>query len=418
MQRLDRPITDDGFTILEMLIAMTITIIMLGVISRLFFDTTNAVSQGAALSQITGNTRAISDQLERDGLALVDAQQGGFIVIVNKVISNVPMKTRKDGETTRAVRADQLVFIREIDNIEHIAPGSTGSFAPNDPADLDAPFARVWYGHVRRTQPDGTDLPGNSGKLGNPASGNPNRVGTNWILGRQALMLSENSSNGASIFAATAQYNSPGTGLGGSPLFMGMTDICKQTLLQITDDLALAVNQADYRARAYNYAFITQRLRANPIPSGTTFETWRIGQMHPVFMENVSDFVVEFAADVTDDPNILINDPNIPGPDDGQIDINPTTGNVEWYGLGHVPAASNWTNNYPTSPGSPYAPFGANEVRWVFRHDYGDNWPYMIRIRYRLHDPNGRFEENIGDSATSETQSGKWFEQIFSVRKP
>ena len=419
MQRLGR-FTTCGFTILEMLIAMGITIIMLGVISRLFFDTTNAVSQGAALSQIIANSRSVSDQLDRDAMAIAGAQQGGFIVIVNKIITNVPMKTRKDGEKPRSVRADQLVFIRNINNIEHIAPGTTLSFAPANPANVQAPFARVWYGHVRRTHPNGTDS--GTGDLDNHAQSNPNRVGTNWILGRQALMLRE-INGGINIYTNTAQYDSPITGLGNTPippprlLYMGLSDVCNNSLADINADLAGALNQTQYRNRAYNYAFIEQRLRANPIPDGITFDSWQIGQMHPVFMENVSDFVVEFAADVTDDP-ALPNDPTLPPFPDLEPDTNLATGNIEWYGLGHIPPVNDdWNDNYPAEPGSPYHSVSADEARWVFRHDYGNNWPYMIRIRYRIHDPNGRFEEWVGDStAVGGRQSGQWFEQIIRVR--
>ena len=58
-----------------------------------------------------------------------------------------------------------------------------------------------------------------------------------------------------------------------------------------------------YQARASNFIFPSNsnRLRVNPVPDGTSFETWRIAQMHPLLAQNVSDFIVEFAADIVED---------------------------------------------------------------------------------------------------------------------
>ena len=61
------------------------------------------------------------------------------------------------------------------------------------------------------------------------------------------------------------------------------------------------------------------------------------------------------------------------------------------------------------------------------------SWPYLIRIRYRLHDTRGRLESNYrdairdgidndGDGTTDEADeeriSGRWFERIISVPRP
>ena len=56
---------------MELMVAITITALMLFLVSRIFFDTTTAVTQGIATSQVIDNSRAISDQIERDAEAMV-----------------------------------------------------------------------------------------------------------------------------------------------------------------------------------------------------------------------------------------------------------------------------------------------------------------------------------------------------------
>ncbi|MCX8018585.1 MAG: polysulfide reductase NrfD, partial [Rhodocyclaceae bacterium] len=55
-----------------------------------------------------------------------------------------------------------------------------------------------------------------------------------------------------------------------------------------------------------------------------------------------------------------------------------------------------------------YKPAGL--AAFVWRHDddgknFNSKWPYLIRIRYRLHDPDGRLA-----SGTGTPESGRWFE--------
>jgi hypothetical protein len=63
---------------------------------------------------------------------------------------------------------------------------------------------------------------------------------------------------------------------------------------------------------------------------------------------------------------------------------------------------------------------GGNYLRrFIFRHRWDPdsdeidkcNWPYLIRIRYRVHDPRGK----LADPVTAEP--GVWFEQIIRVNR-
>lgn len=404
-----------AFTIIELLVALTVTLLVLFLVSRLFFDTAGAVGQGAALSEIIASSRMVSEQLERDAEAMTPpaapGSTGGFLVIINQVISNVPVRTRTDPNalsTSRNIRSDQLVFIRDAAGLPPLAPGATNAYANDVPED----YARVWYGHALKTNPDGSDPLGDLGTA-------PNDIGTNWTLGRQALLLTNTGpANPSNIYVDGAFWNSNvnGTGLATTPqLYQGISDASSWGLdgasgfsvmehLDPDPDLSEGV----YQIQAYRYTFSPttneggRRLRVNPIPgvaSGAatvSYESWRVGQTHGYLMSNVSDFVVEFAADA--DKN-------------GAVDVD-GNGHLQWYGLGNVPV---WGAAYTYNATDQN--YGGSEVRFVFRHDYADNWPYLIRVRYRLHDPLGKQEQWAGDSATGGPQSGMWFEQIIRVNR-
>jgi hypothetical protein len=405
-----------GFTVLELLLATVVTLIMMILINQLFFNTTQAISRGVALSQIMAGSRAVSEQFEIDFDKMIGPSDGGFLVIINRKYPGVTVKT-KDGEITRDVRSDQIVFIRDAAGLEALTPSSTNGFANSTTAN----HARVWYGHALRTNPDGT---GPAADLG----ADPNRIATNWILGRQALLLagagaSNTHANNDSVFDTTvAGYTSIPPALA---LYSGLTDVSDETLADITGGHLLASDlYSSYKTKAYQYTFALfdgaapGRLRVNPLPSGTGYESWKIAQMHAFFMENVSDFIVEFAADVEDGPFIA-------GFPENEPDIHGGTRNLVWYGMGISNLTADWwEDNFPDPPPPPtpnaerpdFEVIANEEVRWTFRHDYAPHWPYLIRIRYRLHDPNGKYETWMGDSSGS-SESGQWFEQILRVNR-
>ncbi len=441
-----------GFTMAELLVATGVTVLMLFLVNRLFFDTANAVRKGVAISQVVANSRSISDQIEQDARAMTGPSEGGFLVIINRrytdvqvpeyvippLITGDPTLDRPDPQTItqRNVRSDQLVFIRNAEDLEPLTPQSNGSFANGN----TATYARVWYGHALRTDPDGT---GPSGDLGTP--GGPNDPMQNWwILGRQALLLADSPDF---IQARTAAFNSPiiGTGASNDPLlYMGLTDVANFPLRQITGSegavpqpiLHDGLDRDTYQDRAYQYAFVEPdgstlgRLRVNPTPNNRTFTSGQVAQMHPYFMEHVSDFVVEFAADLkdNDDPATTRDDgfpDNEPDIDDVGAPWNNGAGNngtrnLIWYGLGNHEANPRGDDHYRTADPA-NRPLDTNtlstdEIRWVFRHDTPEHWPYLIRIRYRLHDPNGQIQSHVGDSF-GWPEPGQWFEQILVVNR-
>ena len=452
-----------AFTIMELLVAITITTLMLLLINQLFFQTSRAISQGVALSNTMGDSRTASEQFARDAQDMTgpsDLTGKGFLVIVQRIVGDwdgdgvlepdqgegvaIPSVTYGGGETTELLRSDQLVFIKRRDTADPtldrpLTPVSKNTFS-NATAN-SAEHIRIWYGHVLKTLPDGSAPGFDLGR--EKKSPHPNRLGTDWILGRQALFLGYDTDDidieDIILAGGEAGYNSPVSGYGdpgddGFPrpvyttsnlaLYMGLTDVTYKTLQYILKTLDHQPDPHKYAAKAYDYTYAQYHLHANPVPkyayspSNTSidsyeraFAAWQIAQTHPVFMNHCSDFQVSFAGDYDSDVGI-------------DKDVN---GNIIWYD--HFDA--------PPSEGFSIPSFGINkafdgpvydidpidrqgeelnhaDAAFVFRHDMGGtnptNWPYLIRIRYRLHDARGKLQDADG-------QSGKRFEQIIPVRR-
>lgn len=213
---------------------------------------------------------------------------------------------------------------------------------------------------------------------------------------------------------------------------------------------------AGYRTRAYTMTYGVKRLRVVPRPTyiqgdaDRQLAAYQFAQTHPYFMEGVSDFIVEFAMD------ILPGDPNDTLPGDG--DASPTKdqnvidiegkdvhglryryrhGNTVWWtanrfantpdatrtiydslepptrsAQGLTPLASlNGFGAYDNNPGMAHA-----DAAFVFRHDDSNpkwsTWPYLLRVRWRMHDSSGR----LADGADG--IPGQWYEVVLPVSRP
>lgn len=524
-------ISQYGFTLIEMLVAITVSLILILLIGRMFFDTSKAVQTGVALSDVITGSRGANTQFLDDFEHMLGPHDGaagdlggGFLVIAQHVIyPNDPLGIGVSGVQLakpsgpddlteyrpargygsgqgrgefvfRPIRSDQIVFIRERGDQYPVTPWADNAFSPIDDNGL-AQYIKVWYGHVNRTNLDGSDYdvaasavdnPARDGALGN--AGGESR-GSDWFLGRQALFLGESlaSNPGGNLpnnHANGAWCNAPVVGSGASvtdALYMGLTDYAYASfedpahpngcLVTNNDSTGTAANlrlYADlgelsidgYKIRALRqYTYTRKRLRGNPSPPvADEFEAWQVAQMHPFFIEHVSDFIVEFAGDYE-----TANAPGTMNPD-GFVDTDPD-GNIKWYSYWYneppsaafpvgrrlTPDASvpGWneyvftepaTYPFPTTSApaaSPYRDLSAEtnppfaDGAFVWRHDDeaakwfdgntvdgfspADNdqhsfWPYLIRIRYRIHDKKGRLG-SVG-------QHGVWFEQVFKVNRP
>ena len=428
---------NSAFTLVELLVTIAITGVILLVVNQVFNTVSTAVGVGMATSEILTNTRAVGEQFAKDAEQMLGPGDNAFMVIVNKRY-NSQFIVAEDAETstTRNVRSDQLTFFRSRGTMMPIAPEDDDRFSP--PATTGASEVRIWYGHALRTNSDGD---GPTGGLG--AAGGPNAYAGNWVLGRQAIFLDASAdithwyANGAWYNADVMQVN--GTDVP-SPqkLWLGLADIAKRDLVgsASTDALVSANDEpgspdADllykntasgtYVDIALHYTFAeSQRLRVNPVPEDTTFESWRIAQTLPYFAGHVSDFIVEFAGDYCNNTPDRDGSPAPSGPPDGNIDTF-SDGGLVWYGLDVVPptggasifvtAASNDTDS--TRPIYNATATAAADRTYVFRHGSSGgsaNWPYLIRIRYRLHDSRGKV---VG----ADGELGRWFEYVLKVQR-
>lgn len=467
-----------GFTLVELMVAVAVTTVLILAINSIFSNVSAGVSTGIANSDILAKNRIIAKQLQGDFDEMVGPLENGILIIVNQRIGEpnnpndgVLVLAEDDqnengntdvGDITRDARIDQLVFIRHRGDAEPLVPGNANSFSNS----TDAMYAKVWYGHCRRTAPDGSM--NQIGRLGakdtTPGAGlGINQLAGDWILGRQALFLSMAPSTfNARALGAYADgdvsipspWNVPA---GLDKLYMGVSDIAQSGLSAedarnpktaivggkkptTTSDnyrLWLDLDAKSYAELALTHAYVdfngtvngesrdVKRLWCNPAPqynpadSDYQYGSWQIAQMHPYLAGNVSDFVVEFAGDYTDqriNPTSITPGNPISGKPNGILDTY-NDGSIIWYGLDITPPTSAFLTKDSTGKNQKpirgqYTSTGiSRDVRYVFRHGPGGtNWPYMIRIRYRVLDHRGKALDTTGEP-------GRWFEMVLPVNR-
>ena len=490
----------NGFTIIELLVAVSITGILLFLINKIYNDAVGVARRGVQTADVIASHRGVADQIARDFKNQVPpgnaAYPGrGFMAILHKQINDVRMPDPSGGSgfLLEDLCADQMMFVRYASDLaitdgvtkvgdellESAGPGNSSTFTPG--SSIRADYARVFYGHLDYTNEDGTRP---TQTLVDATNGNSSGLmnnGWNWMLGRQALllvgpqMISNSTGNwvssGGGPYWTTPFYNSTDGGIStGLPtaderMFMGYGDWTRYGLhsdqvwdqggtnevsraqSNIVNNVIIGLSSSDtpanfplvtaqthsgtadsYRSRVYDMTFGQVRLKANPVPA-KTLQSWQVGQMHPIAMMNVSDIIIEFAADTRDDSGIVYTGSDSP---DGRPDVD-SDGNIIWYGLNNPPT---WVaSDFPDESGSggvafpdPNDPNNSNptpaitpnaDAAYVWRHDYRYNWPYLIRFRYRVHDTRGDLTSTAWDSAAREDQpvSGKWFEVIVKVER-
>lgn len=407
-----------GFTLVELLVTVVITSIILLVVNQVFTTVSSAVGVGMATSELLTNTRPIGDQFREDFEAMLSPALNGYMIIVNNTQSNQKILPA-DEETgfDRNVRDDQIMFFRDAGGMTSLTPSADGTF---DPQSLPSPSAaRIWFGHALRTNSDG-QLPGSTG-LGNE----PNVYASDWILARQAALLDADA-DANDWHAESCRWNATvvnvTTDITDPQLRDSLTDVVKLDLLGTSDDDGVVGGTGtpgagnyivweddtphEYILRAKRNMFVTTRLRVNPVPDGTSFESWRIAQMHPYFAGHVSDFVVEFAGDYDGTPGL-----------DTLDTLDPNAGQIIWYSGTNLPS-SGFVDGDDSNP-APDSPIydassgaGSPDHVFVFRHGAsGDKgWPHMVRIRYRLHDSRDKI---VG----ADGEAGRWFEYVLKVNR-
>ncbi|MEX0885673.1 MAG: prepilin-type N-terminal cleavage/methylation domain-containing protein [Phycisphaeraceae bacterium] len=229
-----------GFTIIELIVSIGITVMLMTLVNQLFRETTRAVNVGVKTSAILSEAEIIGDQIKRDAAQMLgprdDGGTAGFLVIVNRRIGyndNAPFDTERlrhgkpiyegnemedgnviplmyrgypiiesnghlyddprDADVATGHRVDQIIFIAGDSDDTNAPPfrSLTPKYADTLGSDVTARHARVWLGHVVQIDPNVVEQAGedNTSQLGAPR--NVNRFASDWTLGRHVLLLAE-----------------------------------------------------------------------------------------------------------------------------------------------------------------------------------------------------------------------------------
>lgn len=462
-----------GFTIVELLVTMSILGLMLFLVNQLFNDTSRAVTISVQTSKTIAQSRSINEQITQDADAMVgpgDPLNGnpGFIVIIQERLPAVSMldpRTLAELPSQVQLRSDQLIFIRDAEGLKSMTPSREDSYI-SEFIGMPGDRARVYYGHAQRVEANGEPRPGGATTAIGGADAELDRIGSNLILARQALLFNPTNTidddklsadTAGFVYASNGFHGSAGpvaTGFGATTrVYHALTDISaidygpytttgSNTILERLVNGGEPLNTTRYINTAF--ADTGERLCVNPSPNAgsTDFRTWAVAQGHPILAQSCSEIIIDFAADLNGDGEI---DTDF----NGQGGANAP---IWWYDGLTQPNLTNgttgWTNQ--ASVLQPWVNIDANTQAFIFRlndfvsfedaggtvgtpgtaHSY---WPYLIRIRYRLHDTRGRLESNYrdavrdgidndGDGDTDEADeeriSGRWFERIISVPRP
>lgn len=437
---------------------------------QLVFETELAVNSPAS---VPGNwlSRMVGPR-GRNG----STDPGGFLAIVQRVVQ-APL-TIEDGirGNTRLIRSDQLMFVYDqksgldagAKRLPAMAPSSVFSFTGDDRDSYNAEYVRMWYGHVLQI-PKGADPLADYNmaspasyrniELGNTAgSNNPNILAQDWVLGRHALFLTDSSLNinpgtpyGQYVSSLLPIMTVQG-GIPSSRLANGVTDVANLTLNNLvgpTGIFGIAPSPTVYQGSALVTMFTQAPLLTAAKSEGNSgdMRAWDVSPSHTYFMGGVSDFIVEFAGDLVQGHFTRAITTADMSPD-GELDRD-GQGRIKWYtALGANPRwnPAVFDEDRPITTPAPdpgtgtgqYTPhvlpatvnsfftnrFGytaGNQAAFVWQHHGSPGftqWPWMIRIRYRLHDRRGDFEgRQVTNNATNqkEPEPGVWFETIIPV---
>ncbi len=300
----------------------------------------------------------------------------------------------------------------------------------------------------------------------------PNILAQDWVLGRHALFLSDPSLTDSSLYTSATPPTFPfgpfvvapfaiqKAGITNNPMMAnGVVDVTNSTLhdLIYTGYPAIPEIGLNSRPSLLNYQntvlnmmftrvpLLTANTPVSSDPTKTTeMEAWDYAPTHTYFMGGVSDFIVEFAGDLVTDSFYQITTPTLQIQPDGELDRDPE-GRIKWYSA----YANSKTNNNSAIPNPdqpmtylapdpsyykpsmiPNAMFTRADYAFIWTHKSSTavaseananftQWPWMLRIRYRLHDRRGDFEgrQITVNAATGQTEPepGVWYETILPV---
>lgn len=407
-----------GFTLVEVLISIAIALVLILGISQIFSLAQRTTGAGTQVLAATESNRGIQEMLLNDARGITNAvgdSPGIAILSFPQAVFRSSVDLQHDNDQQPQTLNDPINAgaslgpepVSTIDDRVHrtdlfgfFARGSftrrTGDGMIGAPYSLTSPKtsgeAFIWYGHL--ALPDNNAIKGwqyaqpsrpTSGQYWNPGAGtfaknSNNFFASDWILGRQVILLSPASANVGTpyIYGISSNLNplwllannsASRANDSGIPIYSSRYDLADGTIAGYRNQLGsgnvrwwqgiLGWDPAGPQLTRFEAnPFVTK-----PATSGQGNETQKlsaaIAQMSPVFVRGCTQFVVEFAGDyVTQNASGTIgtkdaNGKATAGGPDGEIDyvVDPTTGNrqVRWYGFPRDPTGA---GNLTLSSGS------------------------------------------------------------------
>ena len=425
-----------AFTLVEVLVATTITLIIMTIVGMALQSTSQAVEVTVANQDISTYAAGMANMLREDFRRL---RNDGFMVIKTQSVQPYTTYDSKAPEyTTDRYNIDQITFFASGPWTSQKYTGATMA------RDIQADLARVWYGHVAANRNASAAVGfafqpqfGSNGAAGSPPTGLSQQV--QWLLGRHALLLPNSAVTGAptSIWQHRPVAGVAGITDGEFDAVDGANSLA--TILAQAQSVTVPSGYDNTRvlypatktASPYDWAggatiekqheafgqacyrvYGTRFIQAG---SGNS-DIRALAQLASnVAVPFCSDFKVEFAGDFNDTadsgvPDGQVDIETIDGDPQGDITVVPSSP-VFWYGGLHRP-------NHPTKSyqrryvepvltyGGADAPSGTNPINFfqtdaqyvpytaVFGPDHTVTpWPKLVRVTVVLHDEHGRFHQ-------------------------
>jgi type II secretory pathway pseudopilin PulG len=415
-----------AFTLVELIVAIALCVIIMYGVVRVFATTQSVIGANQAISNATRDARAAQSVMASDFGHL--ASDSPFIYIHNGTIPAFRNRPDMDGDRdgnplTQDFQGTQNIETdvtrpaqvngrnHRLDQLTFFARGlfkrQTGGRAPSGDspfiANMSSAEALIHYGHMRIADNAGSATIGQDPGAGTLGTNPNNFFATQWVIGREAILLREKSGTGGlTDNSGTAQVFLDGAGAL-APLTAG-TGTNPNSAYRIVDsryDLA-ATSIGGYRGKLQgfisgnpNIAWWDQlagssgaRFRANPIiTKPITPET--ISQQAPIFLRGATQFIVEYAGDFVRQSldTTAANYGQVTGvykptsattqpATDGQIDFiaipaplgspagTPPSRRIRWYGQPRW-ANGSLLNGSPTIPGYTAGMTNANQLTEV-----------------------------------------------------
>jgi prepilin-type N-terminal cleavage/methylation domain-containing protein len=344
-----------AFTLVELMVSIALVLLLMLGVTRVFSTTQAVVSSNQAISNATRDARGAQSVLAQDFNAF--AADSPAMILHSEyrpAFRNLAdMQGDRDYSAAGAQQArDDAVRSQDLDGDNAESPaeaapvpllgkrthridslsyfvrglfkrqtGGTVASAGSSPflAPMTASEAWVWYGHMRVANDAGSFTinqdPG-AGTFAVNANGN-NFFATQWVLGRELVLLKEKNSGGqivdnagqAQIFVdqvgangtslTPLMYGSPST-MGTFPIERSRFDLAatsiggyRQRLNQWIADNPVGPNSQWWTAL---FGSAVHRFGASPILT-TPLTPAIVSQQAPIFMRGVTSFAVEYAGD-------------------------------------------------------------------------------------------------------------------------